>query len=79
MRDHIALDKRRESALTGGEMVTKSPMSESPLNLMELILSKENLPQRYGGTSTLWPLPKIPQGSGAEQESVEDTDDEIMT
>lgn len=43
MRDHIALEKRRESALKGGEMTTKSPISESPLNLMERILSKENL------------------------------------
>jgi len=47
MRDHIALEKRRESALTGGEMVTKSPMSESPLNLMELILSKKNLHKAF--------------------------------
>ncbi|CAB9499828.1 expressed unknown protein [Seminavis robusta] len=52
---------------------------EKDLKKMYRFLTKENLPQRYGGASTLWPLPKLPEGCGAEPETAEEIETEIMT
>ena len=43
MGKHIALEKQRELALTGDEMTSWLTMVESPLDLMERILSRNNL------------------------------------